>query len=61
VAAGEDQRQQVVGADLVVAGDRHEEAELRVLLVALARAPHEVDRAVLGGGHQPGARVVRDA
>ena len=24
-------------------------------------AAEEVDRAVLGGGHQPGARVVRDA
>ena len=24
-------------------------------------AAHEVDRAVLGGGHEPGARVVRDA
>jgi hypothetical protein len=65
VAAGEDQLQDVV-ADLVRLDhgsvfDRHEEADLGVLLVELARPPHQVDGAVLGGGHQPGARVVRDA
>ena len=38
-----------------------EEADLRVLALQALRPADEVDRAVLGGGHQPGARVVRDA
>ena len=44
---------------------RHDDAEvagddLRLVLQPRV-APHEVDRAVLRRGHQPGARVVRDA
>ena len=68
VAAGEDQREDVV-ADLVVERAASSIAMLHVR--ARSRAPpacapaagaaHQVDRAVLRRGHQPGARVVRDA
>ena len=36
-------------------------AELLVLALERLLAAQRVDRAVLGGGHEPGARVVRDA
>ena len=72
MAGGEDQAQQVV-ADVVV--ERGVEiraaalprrgsssrAELLVLALEPLAAPQHVDRAVLRGGHEPGARVVRDA
>jgi hypothetical protein len=71
MAAGEDQRQQVV-ADPVVElrvevgrAHRHHDPEVareRLLLALKPRiAAEHVDRAVLGRGHEPGARVVRDA
>jgi hypothetical protein len=69
MAGGEHQTEEVV-ADVVV--DRglqlfHRRplarpqlaAELLVLALDTRAAPHEVDRAVLGGGHEPGAGVVR--
>ena len=68
VAGGEDQPQQVVvdvvgsagspvggGTSSRVAPDLGQLAGVRLL------AAYEVDRAVLGGGHEPGARLVRDA
>ena len=68
VTAGEDEPQQVVGdvVDLeraLVAGECDLELAHELLLLALERGgpPQRVDRAVLGGGHEPGARVVRDA
>ena len=68
VAAGEHEAEQVV-ADVVdlerarLGGERDLELAHELLLLALERraAAQRVDRAVLGGGHQPGARVVRDA
>ena len=68
MAAGEHEPQEVVG-DVVdlerarLGGERDLELAHEFLLLALERrtAPQRVDRAVLGGGHQPGARVVRDA
>ena len=71
MAGGEHEAQQVV-ADVVVERGveiRHGHLLLRLELVAellvlaleqLAPA-QQVDRAMLGGGHEPGARVVRDA
>ena len=71
VAGGEDQAQEVVVER--VGGLRGEVGRVRLAaqlhvapqLLGLAPvhvgAPQAVDRAVLGGGHEPGARVVRDA
>ena len=36
-------------------------AELFVLAIEQRVATHGVDRAMLGGGHQPGARIIRHA
>ena len=71
VAGGEDQPQEVV-ADVVVHGGvevRRERrppglqvaGELLVLALQPRAAAQLVDGAVLGRGHQPGARVARDA
>jgi hypothetical protein len=71
VAGDEHQPQQVV-ADVVVEGgvqvrlgrlplDLQVTAELLELALVAGPAPQQVDGAVLGGGHEPGARVVRDA
>ena len=63
MAGGEDQAQQVV-ADLRLRGFNgvlQLAAQLLVLAVQPLHAPHQIDRAVLGGAHQPGARPLRDA
>jgi hypothetical protein len=70
MARDEHQAQQVV-ADVVVEGgvDRLDDvlplveraADLRVLALEQLHAAQPVDRAVPGGGHEPGARTVRDA
>jgi hypothetical protein len=41
--------------------DAHLARELLLLALQALGAAQQVDRTVLGGGHQPGARVVRDA
>jgi hypothetical protein len=71
VAGCEDEREQLV-LDLVTeprlhvrhlqpAVDLQLPAELVALALVERLAAEAVDRAVLGGGHEPGARVVRDA
>ena len=49
------------GSPLGPGGSRARARAPRLLRQSCGAAPHQVDRAVLGGGHQPGARVVRDA
>ena len=71
MAGREDQAQQVVVERvvdrrgqvgvLVLAAALELEPQLLRLAVVHAGAPQPVDRPVLGGGHEPGARVVRDA
>jgi len=71
VAGGDDEAEQVVFDPIV---DRGVEigrfaalpalevaTDLLLLSLESPPAPHPVDRAVPGGGHEPGARVVRDA
>ena len=72
MAGDEDQPQQVV-ADVVVEGASsksgvdgvlrrlHVVADLFVLAIEHLAAAEVIDGPVLGGGHQPGARVARDA
>ena len=71
MAAGEDQAKEVI-ADLVVHRSlmlgcvhRHLDADVARQLLLLSLQPgaaaDQVDRPVLRGGHEPGARVVRDA
>jgi len=71
MAGHEDQAQEVV-TDVVVEGglevgrrplffDDQPAAELVVLAVEPPAAAHEVDRAMLGGPHQPGAGPLRHA
>jgi len=70
MAGREDEPQQVVVERIVhrggqvgsvVAAPLELAPELLRLAVVHAGAAQAVDRAVLGGGHEPGARVVRDA
>ena len=71
MAGGEDEPQKVVVERVVGRGRKvlliSGRAQFRVAgeLLGLAlvdlRAPQPVDAAMLGGGHEPGARVVRDA
>jgi hypothetical protein len=72
VAGGEDQPEQVVPDHVVqrlhprrgpvrLVGPDQVAAQLRGLALQPLGAPEEVDRPVLGGGHQPGGRPVGDA
>ena len=71
MAGGEDEPQKVVVERVVGRGRKvlliNGRAQLRIAAQLLGltlvdlRAPQPVDAAMLGGGHEPGARVVRDA
>ena len=71
MTGGEDQAQEVVVEWIVDLGlqigaleraaDLDLTTELLHLSVMDAGSPHPVYRPVLGGAHEPGARVVRDA
>src|SRR5438067_441147 len=71
MTGGEDQAQQIVADVIVQRGveirhgqlllDLELTTELLVLALEHLAATQPVDRAMLRGGHEPGARVVRDA